>query len=100
MKSRLSSTIWIMVVLNAIATLVAVVLAYNAVRRGAAGGGGIDASGLSLPGVIALGMTIVLAWRLGGSLLAPVDELADFSERLGGRGAKGRGGVAGGQRRW
>src|SRR6516225_1579057 len=94
MKSRLSSTIWIMVILNAIATCVAVVLAYNAGRQGAANGGAFDASGLIIPGVIAFGMTIVLAWRLGGSLLSPVNELADFSERLAAGDAKARADVS------
>jgi methyl-accepting chemotaxis protein len=89
MKSRLSSTIWTLVVLNGIVLAVVIALAYNAGRQSgnvsildfaalpsAAVGGAALAVGLALL------VTIILAWRLGGGLLSPVTELAKFSERL------------------
>jgi len=55
MKSRISSTIWMLVIFNGIATLVALSLAYNSGRQSAANNTtGFDASGLIIPGVIAL----------------------------------------------
>jgi methyl-accepting chemotaxis protein len=89
MKSRLSSTIWTLVVLNGIVLAAVIALAYNAGRQSgnvslldfgalpsAAAGAGAVAVGLALL------VTIILAWRLGGGLLSPVGELAKFSERL------------------
>jgi twitching motility protein PilJ len=89
MKSRLSSTIWTLVVLNGIVLAAVIALAYNAGRQSgnvsildfaslpsAAVGGVAFAVGLALL------VTIILAWRLGGGLLSPVNELAKFSERL------------------
>jgi len=89
MKSRLSSTIWTLVVFNGIVLAAVIALAYNAGHQagnvsildfaalpGAAVGGTAAAVGLALL------MTIILAWRLGGSLLSPVNDLAKFSERL------------------
>ena len=89
MKSRLSSTIWTLVVLNGIVLAAVIALAYNAGRQSgnvsildfaalpsAAVGGAAFAVGLALL------VTIILAWRLGGGLLSPVNELAKFSERL------------------
>ena len=89
MKSRLSSTIWTLVVLNGIVLAAVIALAYNAGRQSgnvsildfaslpsAAVGGAAFAIGLALL------VTIILAWRLGGGLLSPVNELAKFSERL------------------
>jgi twitching motility protein PilJ len=89
MKSRLSSTIWTLVVLNGIVLAAVIALAYNAGRQSgnvslldfgalpsAAAGAGAVAVGLALL------VTIILAWRLGGGLLSPVGELATFSERL------------------
>jgi len=32
--------------------------------------------------VLALATSVILAWRLGGGLLGPVQALAEFSERL------------------
>jgi methyl-accepting chemotaxis protein len=89
MKSRLSSTIWTLVVFNGIVLAAVIALAYNAGHQsgnvsildfaalpsGAVGGAAVAVG-------LALLMTIILAWRLGGSLLAPVNELAKFSERL------------------
>ena len=89
MKSRLSSTIWTLVVLNGIVLAAVIALAYNAGRQSgnvsildfaalpsAAVGAAAVAVGLALL------VTIILAWRLGGGLLSPVNELAKFSERL------------------
>jgi twitching motility protein PilJ len=89
MKSRLSSTIWTLVVFNGIVSAAVISLAYNAGHQSgnvsildfaalpsAAVGGAAAAVGLALL------MTIILAWRLGGSLLSPVNDLAKFSERL------------------
>jgi methyl-accepting chemotaxis protein len=89
MKSRLSSTIWTLVVLNGIVLAAVIALAYNAGRQSgnvsildfaslpsATAGGAAVAVGLALL------VTIILAWRLGGGLLSPVGELAKFSERL------------------
>jgi methyl-accepting chemotaxis protein len=89
MKSRLSSTIWTLVVFNGIVLAAVIALAYNAGRQSgnvsildfaalpsAAVGGAAIAVGLALL------VTIILAWRLGGGLLSPVTELATFSERL------------------
>ena len=39
-------------------------------------------------------MTIILAWRLGGGILSPVSELADFSERLAAGDGKARADVS------
>jgi methyl-accepting chemotaxis protein len=89
MKSRLSSTIWTLVVFNGIVLAAVIALAYNAGRQSgnvsildfaalpsAAVGGAAIAVGLALL------VTIILAWRLSGGLLSPVTELAKFSERL------------------
>jgi methyl-accepting chemotaxis protein len=89
MKSRLSSTIWTLVVFNGIVLAAVIALAYNAGRQSgnvsildfaALPSGTVGAVALAVG--LALLMTIVLAWRLGGSLLAPVNDLAKFSERL------------------
>jgi hypothetical protein len=89
MKSRLSSTIWTLVLLNGVALFAVLGLAYSAGRQ--SGGVSIFDFG-SLPSgasgavllaiVLALGTAVLLAWRLGSGLLAPVQELAEFSERF------------------
>ena len=76
MKSRLSSTIWLLVILNFAALAAVLGLAYSAGRQSAAAGGGFEPGGLIIPGIIALAITIVLAWRLGGAILTPVNELS------------------------
>jgi methyl-accepting chemotaxis protein len=89
MKSRLSSTIWTLVFANGIVLAAVIGLAYSAGRQS----GGVSildfaalpsaSTGAVLAAVVlALAMGIILAWRLGGGLLAPVKELAQFSERL------------------
>jgi twitching motility protein PilJ len=89
MKSRLSSTIWTLVVFNGIVLAAVVALAYNAGHQAgnasildfaALPSGAVGSVALAVG--LALLMTIILAWRLGGSLLSPVSELAKFSERL------------------
>ena len=88
MKSRLSSTIWALVIANGVVLFAVLLLAYSAGRQ--SGGASIfdfaalpsGASGAVLLAVVlALGMGVFIAWRLGG-LLKPVQELAEFSERL------------------
>ena len=89
MKSRLSSTIWTLVVFNGIVLAAVIALAYNAGHQSgnasildfaALPSGAAGSAALAVG--LALLMTIILAWRLGGSLLAPVSDLAKFSERL------------------
>ncbi|HEX3543206.1 MAG TPA: methyl-accepting chemotaxis protein [Candidatus Acidoferrum sp.] len=89
MKSRLSSTIWTLVVFNGIVLAAVVALAYNAGHQAgnvsildfaALPSGAVGSAALAVG--LALLITIILAWRLGGSLLAPVNDLAKFSERL------------------
>jgi methyl-accepting chemotaxis protein len=89
MKSRLSSTIWTLVVVNGLVLLAVLGLAYNAGRQsgnasildvGALPSNVVGGLGLALG--LALVMALLLGWRLGSGLLAPVKELAQFSERL------------------
>jgi len=82
MKSRLSSTIWMLVFLNAVALAGAIWFSYSAGKQAANGGSPLESSGTIVAVVIAIGMSIVLAWRLGAAILTPVSELASFSERL------------------
>src|SRR6266404_5160674 len=85
MKSRLSSTIWTLVLLNALAGSFVLWLAFNAGKK--AGEASFfdfgSPAGLSVLFAIALSVVIwgILAWRFG-ALLAPVQALAEFSERL------------------
>jgi twitching motility protein PilJ len=89
MKSRLSSTIWTLVVFNGIVLAAVIALAYNAGHQSGSASildfAALPSSAVGLAALaagLALLMTIILAWRLGGSLLAPIDDLAKFSERL------------------
>src|SRR5260370_29212173 len=82
MKSRLSSTIWMLVFLNAVALAGAIWFSYSAGKQAENGGSPLESSGTIVAVVIAIGMSIVLAWRLGAAILTPVSELASFSERL------------------
>ena len=93
MKSRLSTTIWTLIIVNGFALFVVLGLAYSAGRQ-AANANGFDAAGLIIPSVVALAMTIILAWRLGSGILSPVSELSAFSERLAAGDAKARADVA------
>jgi twitching motility protein PilJ len=89
MKSRLSGTIWMLTIFNGLALFAVLGLAYSAGRQ-SNGASMSESSGLIFAGVIALGMSIVLAWRLGAAFLGPVNELAAFSERLAAGDAKVR----------
>ena len=79
MKSRLSSTIWTLVILNAAVILVVVGLAFSA-GRSANGASMFDigampsgaSGGLLFAILLAVGITVILAWRLGGALLNPI----------------------------
>src|SRR5260370_28310685 len=92
MKSRLSSTIWMLVFLNAVALAGAIWFSYSAGKQAANGGSPLESSGAIVAVVIAIGMSIVLAWRLGAAILTPVSELASFSERLAAGDGKARAG--------
>src|SRR5208282_5880893 len=88
-----STTIWLLIILNGGALFTVLGLAYSAGRQ-AGNATGFEPSGLIIPAIVALGMIIVLAWRLGAGILAPVNELADFSERLAAGDAKARADVS------
>ncbi len=94
MKSRISTTIWTLVILNGVALFAVLGLAYSAGRQAAVNSTGFDATGLIIPGVVALSTTIILAWKLGGGILSPVSELAEFSERLAAGDGKARADVS------
>ena len=89
MKSRLSSTIWTLVIVNGLAFFVAIGLAFHAGRE-ANGNSLLDFA--SLPGgaggavfgafVLALAVAGFVAWRLDSAVITPVHQLAEFSERL------------------
>ena len=88
MKSRLSSKIWTLVLVNAVVLLAVLGLAYSAGRQ--SGGASIFdfgalPSGASGAVMMALALAVAgalfLAWRLGGTLLKPVQQLTEFSER-------------------
>ncbi|MGB9419968.1 MAG: HAMP domain-containing protein, partial [Candidatus Acidiferrum sp.] len=93
MKSRLSTTVWTLIILNGVALFAVLGLAFYAGRQ-AGNATAIDPTSLIIPGVVALAMTIILAWRLGGGILSPVKELSDFSERLAAGDAKVRADVS------
>src|SRR5258708_25685423 len=85
MKSRLSSTIWTLVVLNGVIGFVVLGLAFSAGKKagetslfdfGSAAGGTV-----LFAIVLSLATPVILAWRFG-ALLGPVQALAEFSERL------------------
>src|SRR5437868_6583373 len=89
MKSRLSSTIWTLALVNGIALFAVLWLAYSAGRQ--SGGASMfdfgalpsGASGSVLFAILlALGTIFLLAWRLNATFIAPVQELSQFSERV------------------
>src|SRR6267378_321721 len=89
MKSRLSSTIWTLVLANGLVLFGVLWLAYNAGRlsNGASmldfGSLPSGASGSVIFALfLVLGAIVFLAWRLNSSFVAPVQELAQFSERF------------------
>jgi methyl-accepting chemotaxis protein len=89
MKSRLSSTIWTLVLANSLVLFVVLGLAYSAGKQS----GGVSifdfgalpsgaSSSVLIALLLAVGMAGLLAWRLFGALLSPVQQLAQFSERF------------------
>ncbi|PYU36965.1 MAG: hypothetical protein DMG53_29225 [Acidobacteria bacterium] len=85
MKSRLSSTIWTLVLLNGVVGFIVLGLAFSAGKKAGEASlldFGSPAGGTVLFAVaLALVTTLILAWRFG-ALLGPVQALAEFSERL------------------
>src|SRR5262249_39510909 len=79
MKSRLSGTIWTLIGLNAAAYAAAIWFAFGAGKQ--AGSGGTGTTGLFLSPGGPRGAPTHPAWRLG-AMIAPVHQLAEFSERL------------------
>src|SRR6202795_1147783 len=91
MKSRLSSTIWTLVLFNGLVVFGVLGLAFSAGRQS----NGVSLLDFgSLPGsasgsvlfalILAIGTVLFLGWRLSSTFVAPVQELAQFSERLAG----------------
>jgi methyl-accepting chemotaxis protein len=89
MKSRLSSTIWTLVLANAVVLLAVLGLAYNAGKQ-SGGASLLDVGALPSNVVgglaLALGLSILtavlLGWRLSSGVVSPLQELAQMSERL------------------
>jgi methyl-accepting chemotaxis protein len=85
MKSRLSSTIWTLVLLNGVVGFIVLGLAFTAGKK--AGEASLFDFGSPAGGtvlfaiVLALATAVILAWRFG-ALLGPVQALAEFSERM------------------
>src|ERR1700747_1329600 len=98
MKSRLSSTVWTLVIVNGLALFLVIGLAFHAGRE--AGGDKSILDFASLPSgasgavILAVPLSLVvggfLAWRLGSSVATPVQQLAEFSERLAAGDARAR----------
>ena len=89
MKSRLSSTVWMLALWIGAATLGVLGLAYHAGK--VSGGAGLsDAASLppdaSAPllgaAVLAIAAALSVIWALSRRVLKPIDELAKFSERV------------------
>ncbi|HYH00494.1 MAG TPA: methyl-accepting chemotaxis protein [Terriglobales bacterium] len=89
MKGRLNSTIWLLVAVNLVALLAVLALAFSAGSKS----GGLSvldfgalpqAAGLQFLGAafVAVLVTAVLGMLLSGRVVKPVNELADFAERL------------------
>jgi methyl-accepting chemotaxis protein len=93
MKSRLSSTIWTLVLLNGVSLFAVLWLGFSAGKK--AGEASIldlnapSSSAVLIGGAVALGTALLLAWRFGG-VLSPLRELAQFSERFASGDAKAR----------
>src|SRR5579863_2346263 len=89
MKSRLSSTIWTLVFLNGLAFFVVIGLAFHAGRE-SNGNSLLDFGSLPsaasgpVVGAFVLGLAVAafVAWRLGSAVITPVQQLAEFSERI------------------
>jgi methyl-accepting chemotaxis protein len=93
MKGRLSSTVWVLVVVNFIALIAVLALAFEAGSKSTGQPGGLSlldfgalprTSGLLFVAAafVMVVTTAVLAWRLNARILRPVKELSDFSEHL------------------
>jgi len=97
MKSRLSSTIWTLVFVNGLALFVVIGLAFHAGRE-AGEKSLLDFASLpsSASGGVIMAILLALAgggflvWRLSSSVIAPVQQLAEFSERLAAGDARAR----------
>ena len=97
MKSRLSSTIWTLVLVNGLVLFGVLWLAYSAGRQ-SNGASMLDfgslpsgASGSVLFALfLVLGSFFFLAWRLNRTFVSPVQELAQFSERFAAGDSKAR----------
>src|SRR4029077_21150147 len=97
MKSRLSSTIWTLVLVNGLVLFGVLWLAYGAGRQ-SNGGSMLDFG--SLPSgssgsvlfalFLVLGSIFFLAWRLNSTFVSPVQVLAQFSERFAAGDSKAR----------
>ncbi len=97
MKSRLSSTIWTLVLVNGLMLIGVLWLAYSAGRQ-SNGASMLDFG--SLPSgasgsvvfalLLVLGAIVFLAWRLNSTFISPVQELAQFSERFAAGDARSR----------
>jgi twitching motility protein PilJ len=85
MKSRLSSTIWMLVLATGAALVGVLWLAYSAGRQ--SGGAALFESNpgstlVIFAALVSLGMLALLGWLLNAKFIAPVQELAEFSEKL------------------
>src|SRR5437899_10362645 len=85
MKSRLSSTIWTLVLLNGVVGFAVLGLAFSAGKKAGEASlfdFGSPAGGTVLLAIVLARFTaVILAWRFG-ALLGPVQALAEFSERV------------------
>src|SRR2546426_7221078 len=89
MKSRLSSTIWTLVFVNGLALFGIIGLSFHAGRE-SNGNSLLDftslpsgsSGGVILAVLLSLAVGGFLAWRLGSAVVTPVQQLAQFSERL------------------
>ena len=99
MKSRLCSTVWTLVILNALALFVVTGLAFHAGRE-AKDNSLFDFASLPSAASGSVIFTVLLtfavcafiAWRLGNAVVTPVNQLAEFSERLAAGDARARAG--------
>src|SRR5690242_7772024 len=85
MKSRLSSSVWLLVLWIAASLFAVLGLAFHAGKL--AGGAGIaDTGSATAPlvgaAVLAIAAALSVVWMLSKRVLKPVDELAKFSERV------------------
>jgi methyl-accepting chemotaxis protein len=91
MKGRLGSTIWLLAIINFVALVGVLILAYTAGANSGPQGQPIS-NALQAPGntpllmligaIVVLGMSVLLVIMLGNKILKPMKELADYSERV------------------